>query len=252
MSERIHGVAFSPMNVIAGASFVVLCGALAWTALNREPETAPIFARALESAPTDTDFLDIGATSSATSSTPLGDAILAQFISNYTNLSAQGALPDQVAETAADIVPHIETRTFSESAILTRTDTSLAGILQYRAELREALTPLLNNTTPELDMYAQWIDTGDTTYLDKLSAIARDYDAAILRVEKVRAPADAVQVHAGILNAMSSFATALRALAHNAQDPVASLTLLRTYNMAEQQMFTAFNTLGLYAAAKTQ
>jgi hypothetical protein len=194
----------------------------------------------------------IGATSSATSSTPLGDAILAQFFSTYTNLSAQGTSPDEAAEVAADIVPRIASRTFSESSVLTRTDTSLTGVLQYRAELREALAPLLNNTSPELDMYARWIDTGDTTYLEKLGAIAQDYDAAILRVEKVRAPADAVQVHSGILNAMSSFATALRALAHNAQDPVASLTLLRTYNMAEQQMFTAFNTLGLYAAAKTQ
>jgi hypothetical protein len=124
--------------------------------------------------------------------------------------------------------------------------------LHYRDDMRTALAPLLNNTTPELDIYAQWIQTGDDSYLARLGSIAKDYDAAIANAEKVRVPADAVQYQIGVLDAMTQFAAALRALANNAKDPVASITLLRTYNAAEKQMFTAFNSLALYSAQKAQ
>lgn len=245
-------MAFSPMNMIAGVSAVVLVAALAWSSLNRGAPETPIFAH-----PTDTNAAtDVGgfaqpSASGATSSTPLGDAVLSQFAARYQALSASGVASDTAATEAADISPSISTTTYAENSIPTETDTSLAAVIRYRNDLRQALSPLLANTTPELDIYAQWINTGDQQYLDELNAIADSYDAAIAQAKNVKTPIDAVHYQAGILNAMAQFSAALRALANNAKDPIASLTLLRTYNMAEQQMFTAFNSLGVYAAQKS-
>lgn len=240
------------MNMIAGGSAIVLISAIAWTSLHRGAPETPVFAR-----PTDTKAAtDVGgfaqpAANDSTSSTPLGDAILSQFAARYQALSASGVASDTAATEAADIAPTISTTTYAESDIPTESDTSLAAVIRYRNDLRQALAPLLAHTTPELDIYAQWINTGDQQYLDELDAIADSYDASIAQAKNVKTPIDAVHYQAGILNAMAQFSAALRALANNARDPIASLTLLRTYNMAENQMFTAFNSLGVYAQAKT-
>lgn len=240
------------MNVIAGASALALMGALIWSATSRTPDPSALFVRATANPSigtglaTDVTF----ANSEATNTTPLGDAILGQFATRFIALAQNGLSTTTAADTAADIVPNIPTAAFAERDIPKDSDTSLARVLQYRNDLRIALAPLLNSTTPELDIYAQWIDTGDEQYLKKLSTIAGDYDAAILAAQKVRTPADAVHYQAGILNAMAQFSMALKALSANAKDPIASVTLLRTYNMAEQQMFIAFNSLAMYAAQK--
>lgn len=253
VSERSSRVAFSPMNGIAGASALVLFGAIAWTSLARYQGTAPAFVRTAQ--PSNTSLSDdntfaFGTSTTATSSTPLGDAVLGQFATRFIALSQNGLATDTAAMTAADITPTLAATTFPESSIPTDPDTSLQGVIRYRNDLRVALAPLLNNTNPELDIYARWIDTGDTQYLDQLRAIAGDYSAALSAAQKVRTPVDGVHYQAGILNALSAFGAALRALADNAQDPIASVTLLRTYNGAEQQMFTAFNALALYSAQK--
>lgn len=240
------------MNALAGGSFLVLCGALAWAALREEPSTAPVFARAYTQSAAVQELTLLASTTEATSTTPLGDAILGQFVTRYTTLAARGTGSEDLARTATDIVPRIPATSHDPALLPADPDTSLARVLTYRSELRDALAPLLNNTEPELDIYAQWIDTGDKKYLDRLDAIANDYEKATAQAKNVRVPADAVHLQAGVLDAMSEFSLALRALARNAEDPIASLTLLRTYNAAEQKMFTAFNALGIYAAQKTQ
>ncbi len=241
------------MNVIAGISTLVLFGAIAWSSLARGTGSGPVFARGTDARATlVSSDPDLSPSTAATSSTPVGDAVLSQFASRFIALSQSGVASDTAATTAADIVPTLTAKAYTENSIPFDTDTSLARVLHYRSDLRTALAPLLNNTTPELDIYAQWIQTGDDQYLARLRQVADDYDAARSAAEKVRVPVDAVTYQIGILNAMSQFSAALRALADNAKDPVASLTLLRTYNMAEQQMFTAFNTLATYSSQKAR
>lgn len=239
------------MNAIAGVSAVALVGVLVWGTYHRSPSDTPVFSRPADTGTTlpESD-LSFATDATATSSTPLGDAILDQFATRFIALSQNGLATTTAADTAADITPTVPVHQFADSDIPVDPDTSIQGVIRYRNDLRIALTPLLNNTSPELDIYARWIDTGDDQYLAKLASIASDYDAAIIAASKVKAPADGVHYQAGILNAMSQFSTALKALSANAKDPIASVTLLRTYNMAEQQMFTAFNSLALYSAQK--
>lgn len=241
------------MNVIAGASTLVLFGAIAYSSLARGAENQPVFARSVDASATPASVdVDLISRSPATSTTPMGDAVLAQFATRFAALSQSGVEASAAADTAADIVPTLSAKTYSRDSIPFDPDTSLQRVLSYRSDLRTALAPLLNNTTPELDIYAQWIQTGDDRYLAQLRQIADDYDRARDAAEKVRVPADGVGFQIGILDALSQFSAALRSLADNAKDPVASLTLLRTYNMAEQKMFTAFNALAVYSSQKAQ
>ena len=123
-------------------------------------------------------------------------------------------------------------------------------MLQYRSDLRTAFAPLLKNTTPEYEIFAQYADTKDVSYLTKLKSIALDYRTAASSTALVVVPRDAVSYHVAILNAMEEFAATLDALATHANDPFASVALLRSYDQAESDMLTSFNALTTYYKSK--
>lgn len=245
------------MNAIAGIAVISLFGAIGWSVTHpvtdtytTPPAKEPSPSLAISTA--DEKNLVRPVEDTATSTTPLGDAIAARFGMEYASLASKKAINAASVTEAADIRPIISYTTYTDADILSDQDTSLSRVLTYRAELRVALEPLIQNTTPELDIYAQYVETRDPAYLSQLHAIAKNYRAAGNAAAHIRVPADAVHLHVGILNAMSSFAAALDALANNANDPVGSVALLRTYNTAENAMLTSFDSLGRYAAAKTQ
>jgi hypothetical protein len=124
-------------------------------------------------------------------------------------------------------------------------------MLRYRDDLRTALAPLLKNTGSELEIYGKYIETSDPSYLEQLSAAAVNYRAAADNAAAVTVPNDAVNYHKDILNAMEEFAATLDQMAAHATDPLASAALLRTYNQAESDMYTSFNSLSLYYSQKT-
>ena len=238
------------MNTLAALSALALLGALSWSATH--PQTirysAPR-AAAIERGRADaqTDALAIALQAS---STPLGDAVLSQFAARYQELASQGDVSSSTAASAADIMPEVSYKTYSTADVATDPDVSLQRVIRYRSDLRLALMPLLNSTTPEFEIYARYVDTRNETHLDRLKAVASDYRVEIAQTLKVKAPRDASARHLAILDAMSRFAATLDALADNAKDPIASVALLRAYNEAERSMFTSFDALGRYAAAK--
>lgn len=239
------------MNAFAALSALALILALAWSIMKPDAiaHSAPrTFKSVSVSDSVSGDALGLAAQSS---STPLGDAVLAQFTTRYSVLASQGGVSSTtIAQTAADIMPEISYKTYAASDVTSAPDTSLDAVIRYRSELRIALVPLLKSTTPEFEIYARYVDTGDRRHLDQLSAVAADYRTAIAQALRVKVPRDAVHHHVGILNAMSGFAATLDALVTNAADPIASVALLRLYNVAEERMFTSFDALGKYAAAK--
>ncbi len=257
MFARLIPGGLSPMNLIAGLAIAMFAGAFGWNMTHpqtsiytQERASMPGVDRAIAQA--DETALFAIATDTATSTTPLGDAITARFGMAYASLTQQGDVNTDTVAAAADIRPAISYPTYADSDIAVDADTSLGRVIRWRSDLRVALAPLMQNTTPELDLYAQYVDTKDPSYLTQLHAVASNYRAAVQAAAKIVAPRDAVHYQVGILNAMSSFAAALDALANNVGDPVGSLALLRTYNTAEDAMLTSFDALGRYAAAKTQ
>lgn len=245
----------TPITGVATLAGILFLGVLTWNVLSPvsasySQPTSTLDRAQIASTPS---FQDASPdlTSGTTTPPSLGDVIAGQFATRYQALVMSGASPDTAAQSAADIVPNIAHRTFTKSDITIDQDTSLATVLKYRDNMREALAPLLNNTTPEFEIYARYVDTRDVQYLDHLSTIAKDYRVAIEQAQRVHVPQDATAYHIAVLNAMSQFAETLDGLVNNAQDSVASISLLRTYNEAEEDMFASFNALGQYAARKT-
>jgi len=192
---------------------------------------------------------------SGTSSSTLGAAILDDIISRYTSLQQQGIYTPEVGQKvaekmAATLKPEIPYKRYSASDIKTDPDTTLARALAYRSALQDTLKPLLKNTQPEFEIFAQYVDTKDEQYLMRLREIAQDYRDAASASALVVTPADAVGQHVAILNAMEEFAAMLDAMAANAADPLASVALLRTYNQAEADMLLSFKALALYYTQK--
>jgi hypothetical protein len=202
------------------------------------------------------DEYDPNATSTDDAIDMIGPIVMAQLIGSYAGLQEDGTYSSAAASSIAnDIAGNVRAtisyKTYSLADLATDSDTSHARMLEYRSDLRDALDPLLKNAEAEFAVYARYVETSDPTYLDELAATASNYRAAAEATASVTVPRDAVNYHLAILHAMQQFASVLDSLATHADDPLASVALLRSYNTAEEGMFTSFNNLSAYYGQKT-
>jgi hypothetical protein len=131
--------------------------------------------------------------------------------------------------------------------ILVDNDASEKRVLQYRADMRGALAPVVDlNAEPEFSLFARFIQTKDPSWLEKLSATAANYRKAEQDMLKVRVPANAVDAHLRAINATGTFAETLERLVRFSNDPLALMSLLRTYNDSEREFLLAFDALAKY------
>lgn len=139
---------------------------------------------------------------------------------------------------------------YTQADIIVDPDTSYTRMLEYRSAMRIALEPLLENKESEFEIYARYIDTNNAKYLRQLATSSDNYYRAIDRVVKVPVPVDAQVQHLSAVNSLLKFATVLDDIVNHASDPLASVVLLRTYTIAETEVYTAFNELARYYATK--
>lgn len=249
----------SPFRVSAYAAVVLLVGVIGWSESAQPQSTSSRTQTATPAASSDASNDALTALASSTGQdfsgiTPLGASILGQAVVAYDKAAQQASSSAAglaaVQSFGAEVTPPVDYKTYAASDIQTVSDTSKDRVISYRADLRTALAPLLENKDNELDLFAQYIDTKDQSYLDKLSAESQNYKLAIANTEKVVAPADAASYQASILTSMSQFSATLDALVNNASDPFASSALLRTYLSAQDDMVASFNSVGTYASQK--
>lgn len=196
------------------------------------------------SAPSSTDPLSM-----------IGPIVVGQLVGQYTGLVDSGSYTTELGtQVAESIAPYIKAaisyKTYSKDDLKIDGDTSYDRMLTYRADLRDALAPLMANSQSEFEIYGLYIETGDEAYLDELSSAAENYRSAAKNTANMTIPRDAINYHIAILNAMEQFAATLDAMASKQQDAFASVALLRTYNSAEQAMFNSFDNLGNYYGRK--
>lgn len=276
-SGRIYAIEFSPILITAALSVVVLLGVGAWQFDQAmQQKNAPLsYVKSSSLAPEsgaaqDTNFdaqqqtadtaaaAGAGAAQSASSSDPIsqiGTNVMNQLMSAYVGLRQAGVYSTSTAEAAAiQIQPSLNASisypTFRPSDIKTDPDTSYARMLAYRGDLKASLAPLMKNTEPEYEIFAEYVNTGDASYLTKLESVAQDYRNAASSTAIVVVPIDAVSYHVAILNAMEDFAATLDAMVAHASDPFASAALLENYDRAESDMLTSFNALTTYEKQK--
>ena len=258
-TARTGKFGISASRITAYLAVLLLVGFVGWNLGNPPAQTiqntAAHTATAIE--PTD-DALQALASSTDTTlpagMTDLGASIVAQAVVAFDKASQQASSSDAgaaaVESFGASIKPPTQYKTYAASDIQTTPDTSKDRVINYRADLRTALAPLLDNKDMELDIFANYVDTKDPKYLDELRTTSQNYKLAIANTEKVVAPVDAASFQAAILTSMSEFSSVLDGLADNATDPYASSALLHTYVDAQDNMVASFNSIGKYAANK--
>ena len=200
-------------------------------------------------------------TESAMSSNPdglsqMGSNVFSQLVKTYVALNKSGtytpALGDTVANNiAANVKAQISYAPISESDLKTDTDTSYKRMLAYRSDLRVAFAPLLLNRENELAIFGRYIETHDKNSLAKLTEAAGRYRSAAENASQVRVPIDAIGYHSAIVNSLLQFAATLEQLVKYADDSMATLALLRSYNNSEKDVYASFNALASYETHKT-
>ena len=207
----------------------------------------------------------IGTTSSATT-TPseidpvasLGVAFMQSVVSGYLSLKKYDAYPPGRGELLGKTIasnlraPAIFTPHGADELTIDA-DISQERILRYRADMRVATAPMVDlNAEPEFSLFARYIATGDTSWLDALSSVATKYREAETNALAVSVPASATEVHLRAVNALGKYTETLERLVRFANDPIATGALLRTYNDDEREMFLAFDALAKYYVAHVE
>ncbi len=181
-----------------------------------------------------------------------GANLVQSLVGGYLSLKEQNAYTVQSGKMLADsivsgfhaptiFIPH------TENEISVDADSSEERVLQYRADMREALAPLVDlNAEPEFALFARFIATGDASWLEKLSLATANYRTAEQNLLQVSVPSNAVAEHLRTINATGKYAQTLERLVRFSNDPLAIMALLRTYNEDEREFLLAFDALAKY------
>jgi len=275
MEERAEaGVGFSHMATLAAFSVIALLGISAWQVYQVFVRGNPVNAtNAVDSsvqAQASTPYGSVNwqawpaEASAEAAADPANDPdgisniegnVARALLNSYVMLNEAGIYtPEDGEKIAGDIATslraNIAYKTYGAADIKTDPDVSYERMLAYRNDLRIALEPLLGNPGYELGLFANYIESKDATYTDRLKAASENYRKAVALAAAVTAPVDAAKEHVDILNALSEFGTIVERMAGHADDAFASAALLQTYNTAEQTMMTSFNALALYQKGK--
>jgi hypothetical protein len=181
--------------------------------------------------------------------------VLAQLIGAYQGLQEAGTYSTTTAAgAAAQIAPNVRAnvvyRPYDISEISIDSDSSYARMLSYRTDLQEALKPLLDNKRAEFEIYGQYVATGDKGYLRQLQTAALNYSTAAVSAAHITVPSDIAETHLEIVNALAQFSATLNAMVAHADDPIASVALLRNYNDSETAVVNSFDKLAHYERMK--
>lgn len=245
---------FSPIVIVAGVSVLILAGAIVWRlGVFSGADTAPTTEAPTISAQKSPPYV-AGAENDSTSPISLsnigGDTLQklseAAAKQDVTSFDAQRAASDIAESIRAEVVYD----SVSESDIRSDVDTSFERVLVYRDELRRALTPLLSNRESEISIFARYIESGDKKYLAQLKEYAGNLKKSAVEAQGIVVPADAVPAHAATVNAMLHFSATLEQMTNYANDPLSTLALIRTYNRAEEEIFSSFGALAEYQKNK--
>ena len=268
---RESGARAGSISKTAGVSVAALILVVGWLAFSNssakyvrseQPSGAVVAASAPDAAAFDAaDLSSIAASANmevtAEDLSMIGPSVVGALVSQYQSLKESGAYSREAAAAAAEqlgesaYVP-VPYKKYTSKDIHTSTDNSYAAMLKYRASLKNALAPMAELENFELGTFAKYSATKDPAYLAELRSTVATYTSSTKAAEKLVVPEGAAQLHANILNAMGQFASVLEGLTDNADNPITTLVLLRTYNEAESSMLTSFNNLAMYFAHHPQ
>lgn len=193
-------------------------------------------------------FLLSDNTSPTTTDATLAGTIGSRLFDEYTLLKKRGAYtPTQASELgerlSKNIRPDIAVTFYAVDDLTVFDTTSKKTVEEHREALKVAVAPFFNLSEPEFAIYGQFMESGDSILLQKLTDHAEVYREVAEGVREVPVPKDLTSVHLEIVNSLLLFASVLDAMVHEADDPLASLALLGTYSQSELYIQAAFSAL---------
>lgn len=178
------------------------------------------------------------------------EAIIERLITRYVSLKQQDVYSPEEGEVLADNL--VESLEITVPFVpYTRTTLQTEGVSTtskrvYEERMRNALAPLRAFTEPDLAIYARYVQDRNIATLAEVREHGLTYIQSAERVMAINPPADIVDDHVEVANALSYFGATLQKMAERAEDPVAALSLLRTYNQAEQYLGFTIGVLERY------
>lgn len=187
--------------------------------------------------------------------TQIGDIIAEQTINSYLTLKENGTYSKESANEignyiGTNIAPAPTNTPHTKADLTLDPDVSEERVLRYRADMREALAPLIISTPPEFETFAYYVETKNPARLTELKEAAARYQEAERNMLAVTVPTDAADIHIRCANALGAYANTLERLVLFADQSLASLALLRTYNETEREMLYAFDASAEYYVNK--
>jgi hypothetical protein len=193
----------------------------------------------------------------ATSTATIGDVISQQLIEGYVSLKESGRFtPEKASQLGESIGESVRAPLqfvqHGEHEIKTDPNTSLERSLQYREDMRGALAGLIYDSLPEFEIFGLYIETKNPERLRELEDAALRYQEAEKATLAVIVPEDAKEIHVRAVNSLGAYADSLRQLIRYANEPLATLAVLRTYNDSEREMLYAFDALASFYVRKSK
>lgn len=184
-------------------------------------------------------------------------AVTERLITDYLYLKENNSFtPERGEQLATSLSDNLYVRTdftpYTNTDITTKNDTSAASVEAYRKDLQKATAPFFELQKAEFELYAEYVNSGDTSYLDQLKVRAELYKNVAAQVVAVHPPEDIASTHIETANALAYFGAVLLDLVAYKDDPIASFAVLRSYNEAEQYVHATFNVLGNYYNVKVR
>lgn len=153
---------------------------------------------------------------------------------------------EQLAQSvASSIKAPVEYTPYTVDALTIDTSNS-KDVLDYRADMRIALEPLITDELPEIEYLARYMTTKDRSWIEKLKSAALRYHTAEINVRAVPIPKEAAPEHLRVLNSLGTYAHVLDQASSPFDDAFAYTALVKSLNDAEQELFNAFNSLAQY------
>ena len=195
----------------------------------------------------------------ATSSDPVayvGDILANEMLRGYAALKENDAYTVDAARSlgsslGTNVLPVSTAEHISLSDISIDADTSRERVLRYRADMREGTAPLISDAPPEIELFAEFLETGNREKLRALETAAARYEQAAENLGAIQVPEDAAQYHVRAVNALKDYGNTLQRLVLFSEQPLPALALLRTYNEAERELLFAFDVLAQYYVRKS-
>lgn len=175
------------------------------------------------------------------------EELVDRLLTFYTSMKSSGTYtPEAGFDLAEELSSKLDVALAFKPFLTAEAKTKQKSKEVYATEVRKTLAPLYAFDEPDIGVYARYLQNGDQKALGDLLLHAESYARTAEKLMLVAPPPDIVDDHVELANALSYFAVVLNAMVTYADDPMASLSLLRTYNSAEQYLGFTLGVLERY------